>query len=517
MVNRRCANFDITLRNAAPSRSTVSTLAATPSPSTAGPYSVTAAYRARTAEGLCRLDPYDDFWQQTLFALGDPARPPGRARLMAAGSALFRSIMTGAVRDLWVRARTDLDEGTVERVRLRLAVHPPAVACLPWELLYDDERNELFAGSTRTPLVRVEQLFRHVGVSHSLRTELPISVLLAIPDDPSGQIDAEYEEQKIAHMLADLGDTHLRVSTLSGRFNVVELRKRVEQMQPDVLHYIGHGLPDGLLMWHREQPTFAAPGALRTVLQHAPSLKLAFLNACLAGQLSPETAFATMGPQLLQAGVPAVIAMQFEIADQVASEFAAYLYEELLTGHAAGAIDTAVSHARSNLYALAPDDIGYATPVLWLNADDGVVFELPDQALPDPRPAERPAHTNVAQPILTEATTPISPPQSPAAHDDAAELSAEAVAIQSWLEALETPTGESLDAELRALIAQRRREVHTLRNLFTQLHHLERTLQRAADRPIALDAFRAKLDQIRRTQAAIQRLDTNIPHTGSTA
>ena len=108
------------------------------------------------------------------------------------------------------------------------------------------------------------------------------------------------------------------------------------------------------------------------------------LNACLAGQSSDRTPFTTVGPQLLQTGIPAVVAMQYKIHDEDAVEFAQYLYEELLVGPCPGHIDAAVSYARSNLYVSHPDRFSFGTPVLWLNARDGQIFHLEsmDQALP---------------------------------------------------------------------------------------------------------------------------------------
>ena len=57
-----------------------------------------------------------------------------------------------------------------------------------------------------------------------------------------------------------------------------------------------------------------------------------------------------LGPLLQSAGVPAVVAMQYEVADAVAIKFAEHFYGALLGGPNAGRIDCALASARLALY-----------------------------------------------------------------------------------------------------------------------------------------------------------------------
>ena len=187
------------------------------------------------------------------------------------------------------------------------------MSALPWESLYDPDRKLPLAADSRTPLVRGERLYRHVGMSRPLATTLPVKLLLAVPDDPSNAIDAEAEISALQHALGEIGPETLQISILCGRFGVVELRAALDAAQADILHVITHGEPDGLLLWQDDAPRLVQSNALRMTLQRATTVKFVLLNACLAGQLAEdETPFATVGPQLLQAGIPAVITMQFD-------------------------------------------------------------------------------------------------------------------------------------------------------------------------------------------------------------
>ena len=61
---------------------------------------------------------------------------------------------------------------------------------------------------------------------------------------------------------------------------------------------------------------------LGTILHDHESLRVAVLNACEGARTSRNDPFAGSAQSLVQQGIPAVIAMQFEIADDVASRFA---------------------------------------------------------------------------------------------------------------------------------------------------------------------------------------------------
>ena len=167
---------------------------------------------------------------------------------------------------------------------------------------------------------------------------------------------------------------------LAGRFDVLELRRQLELAQADILHLVTHGRPEGVVLWQAGQPVLAPAPALRVALEAAPSVRLVVLSACATAQSPAPAPVASVGAQLLQAGIPAVIAMQFDVQADVAAAFARHFYTELVAGRCPGAIDVAMSYARSSLYALNPHAFDYGTPVLWLNTADGRIF-TPDRVI----------------------------------------------------------------------------------------------------------------------------------------
>lgn len=346
-------NFDITIRGEA------------------APFAVSARFQEQTADGTFQHEIGLPFWQHALHQMRRTLYTPSPYPMRAAGTALFNDLFRGDIRDLWIAARAGMERKSLAGLRLRLALQPPTVAALPWETLYDPARGTVFAISNRIQLVRVEQEYRRLSAPVVPHIELPLRILVAAPDDPAKAIDTHAEIQIVKRMLATFGNDQIKINIMTGRFSILDLRRRLTKHRSHILHILSHGVSDGIQMWQNGRPRMVPATSIQTTLERTPSVRFVFLNACLTGQSSGTEPMSALGPQLLRAGIPAVLAMQFEIRDDVATEFAHFLYEALLTGTCPGAIDSAVTDARSSLYALNPHELGFVTPVLWLNAVDG--------------------------------------------------------------------------------------------------------------------------------------------------
>jgi len=432
----------------------------------ANPYLVRAVYAEHAAEGELDADRRQPYWAGRLAELGSRRRPPGRAVLEETGARLFQALLHSDVRDLWLRAHADLEGGKVAGLRVRLSLSPAGVVDLPWEAMYDRDRRVFLAASLQTPLVRVVNLLRYVGAVRPLATRLPLRLLVAIPDDPTGQIDAAVEWQRIQDAVAPIRPEGVSVERFAGRFGILELRRQLELGRPDILHLITHGGPEGVVLWQAGQPVIASAAALRVALEAAPSVRLVVLTACATATAPPSSPsvgaasvseppsaraasvsehaspVASVGAQLLQAGLPAVIAMQFDVQEEVAAEFAGYFYTELVAGRCPGAIDVAMSYARSSLYALNPDAFDYGMPVLWLNTADGRIFMLD--------------RTIQARPRVVATPLPAPAPAAMAA------ILEEIAALQQWL-AASTPRRDRRSID-RSIESSRQEHLQSVRD-----------------------------------------------------
>jgi hypothetical protein len=451
MTECNLVNFDVTIQGEQP------------------PYLVHAAYRGHTATGEFGEESTQEIWRGHQRSLEQSAYVPNAAGIVAAGSRLYQALLRGHVRDLWIAARADLEQARVDGLRLRLALHPPTVAALPWESLYDPDRNTPFAAGAGIPLVRVEPLYAYVGPARRLRVTLPAKVLVAVPDDPDNLIDPEREIAGIRQVVQEVGSAYLTVHELRGRFSVVQLRAKLHELRADALHFVGHGTAEGLQFWQRDRPVVAPAASLRAMAARVRSVKFALLNTCLAGRGVRLDSFSSVGAQLLQAGLPAVIAMQLPIRDDAAIDFAHFFYAELLRGDCPGAIDLAVDAARGNLYELNPGDFSYGTPMLWLNAEDGRVL-VP----------------NGGSSSVVHETAP------------AYALPLDLAAEGRWLDTMEAIDLHSLPIEYGFVRHKWQHLLDELRRLLHQMHAL-------ADPPAGA-VYAAKLVEYRRYKAALLRL-----------
>jgi len=107
------------------------------------------------------------------------------------------------------------------------------------------------------------------------------------------------------------------------------------------------------------------------------NLRLIFLNACAGAQSGRSDPFAGIAQQLVQQGLPAVLAMQFPIMDQAAIVLSQEFYRALAGGYP---LEAAVSEARKAIYGLggSPE---WGTPVFFSRSDDNRILLVPDPPL----------------------------------------------------------------------------------------------------------------------------------------
>ncbi len=313
--------------------------------------------------------------------------------LREVGDGLFRALFQGQVRDLlqavWSQHVQAKDDGAL---RLRLNIDEAAIelATLPWELML---WRDVFLSTQIDTLLTRQLLNMDYGNIKSLKVQGLPRVLIVIPGG-SG-LDTDAEEQAIATALDRAGVSY---DTLKGKVPLQLLDDTLAEGDYAILHFIGHaafeqdetGAVHGSLRFNsaekdsppEEDEDWAPETDLQALLGNHKGLKLAVLNACNTGELAKQPqqrGFWGVIPSLLRAGVPAVIAMQYAIRDDVAALFGETFYKRLTAGVWAGHVDAAATLARNACFLAWPDDRGFATPTLYLRSRDGVIFEFPGE------------------------------------------------------------------------------------------------------------------------------------------
>lgn len=97
---------------------------------------------------------------------------------------------------------------------------------------------------------------------------------------------------------------------------------------------------------------------LGTLLDDHRPLRLVILNACEGARTSRTGPFAGVAQNLVRRGVPAVIAMQFEITDEAAITFAHEFYAAIADCYP---VDAALVEARKSIY-IQGNEFEWATP-----------------------------------------------------------------------------------------------------------------------------------------------------------
>ncbi len=287
-------------------------------------------------------------------------------------------------------------------LRLRLKLNAPELNDLPWEYLCDPG-GDFLSLSNKTPIVRFLESSQPLQPP-AAALPLVVLVMISSPTDyPS--LDVEAEWRRLQTSLRPLIKRGAVALERLDRATLPTLQRRLRGGKVHIFHYIGHGGFDaasqsGLLVFEDENGYARRMNAqvLGTLLHDHESLRLAVLNACEGARTGKADPFTGAAQFLLRRGLPAVIAMQFEITDQAAIIFSHEFYTALADGYP---VDAALSEARKAIFAQG-NDIEWGTPVLLLRGD-GRLFDL--SLLP---PAAAPARPLV--PPLAEAPKPKAPP-----------------------------------------------------------------------------------------------------------
>ncbi|WP_199552322.1 CHAT domain-containing protein [Streptomyces sp. N35] len=341
--------------------------------------------------------------------------PPEERPVQELGRILFDLLLAGEGRALFAAARhraADADRS----LRLVLRVRPPELARLPWEFLFDSGENMYVC--TTMPLVRRPQVAtpqRPLVVAAPLR----ILCMAARPDDLE-PLAVQAERDRLVGALAGLREAGLiELGWVEGE-TWRALRTALTRRGPwHILHFIGHGgfdpvAQEGTLALAGEEGGTYQLGAenLAMMLHAHRSLRLVVLNACETGRSAAADPFSSMGGALLRAGVPAVLAMQYAISDRAAVEFGRTFYEGL--AHRLP-VDAAVTEARQAIRLALPGTLEWGTPVLFMRAAEGVLFEVAEPVAEMARAeAVRPVTEPSSAPAPAQVPAPVRPEPEPA-------------------------------------------------------------------------------------------------------
>jgi tetratricopeptide (TPR) repeat protein len=286
------------------------------------------------------------------------------------GGALFQALFKDVVLALYRDSLSMAEKpGGAKRMPVKLNIMAHELARLPWELLYDPKRDGFLSFGKETPVIRFVD-----GEPKSRTFDPPLRVLL-VSANPAGtaRLDLEHERKVIAEALNTLKrEDKVRIDHLFGA-TIRELRSKIREYEPHLVHFMGHGQVNHLLLEDRAGEGLSlAESSLGIILRNASSLRMVVLNACETARPDDSELRLGLAHGLARRGVRAIVAMQFEISDEAACEFAGELYRVLAEGLE---VDGAVLWGRIAVQNRFVDDIEWATPVLYLQGPEGRIFD----------------------------------------------------------------------------------------------------------------------------------------------
>jgi hypothetical protein len=431
-------------------------------------------------EGVARFTrPFNDLELENFMLSTSPGRSkmrridtPEVAAAKRFGERLYASAFGGEIGGLLRACLNDAYQGDTKlRVRLRLT-DVPELADLPWEYLYNPALNRFFALDDDTTIVRYLEMperVRPVGV------QLPLRVLVLISDpNDYAKLDVEQEWINLHEALADLIQEGAVTLHLLKDATLSSLQQELQRNQFHIFHFIGHGGFDrqnqeGVLILKDEygKGRMVSGQQLGWLLHNHRTLSLTIINACEGAKGDHNDAFAGTAQSLVQQGIPAVVAMQFEITDDAAKTFARAFYTGIAS---AKPLEIALTETRLAMFSMG-HGLEWGTPVLYMRSPDGRIFSLEKRAIME----SGTAGATPATPYAAMATiTPTQEPRAVAQPDVAARyaMARSDYASGRWAQALEA---------LRAI----RREAGSYRDVDNMIFELERRLGVGSTPPAA--------------------------------
>jgi len=282
--------------------------------------------------------------------------------LKVLGGHLYEALFSEQVSTELMRSLNRNDpQVKLSKVELEFEEKQQELASWPWEYLFCPLRFR--RAGTGKFLARTSKLVlnRYVPLDsrNSLLVEKPPIKLLFVAANPakgdklkSFSYTALLEDLRELEKDKDL-DSMLKVYTLVGENDeTVATREQfinmVEGIRPHVIHFVGHGkYEDGVgKIAFVGEPRWMSEEDLAERLYEVGSLRLVFLQACESARSSSHQAVSGVAMRLAHQGIPAVVAMQYEIESVVANKFARAFYKALAEFED---VDVAVQTGRGQL------------------------------------------------------------------------------------------------------------------------------------------------------------------------
>ncbi len=338
----------------------------------------------REATGELHLDPLRKQTVRIFQNWLNKGKIDKREELEVLGTHLYRALFDDKIAAFFASFFADLKKKRSKHLRVQLSFQDDVaeLAGLPWEFLYCPEIKDFLA--THVDLV----LSRFMPLDEERETlspdKGPLKVLIATSQPEGLNPVAAEEVLKDINSLAEKFPEKYQIEKLD-KPTIARFKEALTQVEPHVLHFIGHGRfniaekfgeiallkPDEKTVEWCSDKYFA-----QQIKNTKVKLRFVFLHLCHGATADENlfySSFSGLAPQLISANIPAVVAMQYPIANWAAIAFSKAFYKELAKG---SPVDQAVQMGRIAITEYNPqafENRVFGTPVLYMHSKDGII------------------------------------------------------------------------------------------------------------------------------------------------
>lgn len=284
------------------------------------------------------------------------------------GKMLYSAVFSGELGEYFNKHFSEAqDNNHGFRISLRFADNIPEIAALPWEYLHD--REDFLVARRSILLSRLPPEVKKTE-TQPLNSILRMLVIISGPDDLRvSPLNTEKEQEIILEAVDKLQrEQKIKVDfTEDATFENVQ--GYLNEQQYHIVHFTGHGISingKGHLVFETEdRKARLIDNRTLSDLFSDRGIRLVVLSSCESAKGSNKEAFGDLASMLSKRRIPAVVAMQYSVLDDVAIKFADTFYRTIASGKS---VDLALKEARIVMKNSEKSNcLDFATPVLYLS------------------------------------------------------------------------------------------------------------------------------------------------------
>ncbi|MHC1754703.1 MAG: tetratricopeptide repeat protein [Methanosarcina sp.] len=297
-----------------------------------------------------------------------PEPQPEETTHIEFGKMLYHKVFSGELGEYFNKRFSEAQDNNYGfRISLQFTDDIPEIAALPWEYLHNGE--DFLVGRRSILLSRLSPEVKKTK-TQPLDSVLRMLVIISGPEDPRvSPLNTEKEQEIILEAVDKLRREQKIKVDFTEDATFENIQGYLNEKEYHIVHFTGHGTfrdGKGYLLFETEDRKVRLIDNKRLAdLFSDIGIRLVVLSSCESAKGSNKEVFGDLASMLSKKRIPAVVAMQYSVLDDVAIQFAYTFYRTIASGKS---IDFALKEARIAMKnSEKSNGFDFATPVLYLS------------------------------------------------------------------------------------------------------------------------------------------------------